>query len=67
MEQITKEQFRRYVAVQYSGVTNMFDATTVTSYSGLQRKTQAAIMEQYGELSKKYPDVLESEEKRRRR
>tara|TARA_Y100000034_G_C6664759_1_gene291565 strand:- start:107 stop:322 length:216 start_codon:yes stop_codon:yes gene_type:complete len=57
-DDITKEQFAKYVRVQMSGVTNMFDVNTVSGLSGLQRKTIIKIMETYGELSKKYPDVV---------
>ena len=50
-DDITKEQFAKYVRVQMSGVTNMFDVNTVSGLSGLQRKTIIKIMETYGELS----------------
>ena len=57
-DDVTKEQFERYVRVQMSGVTNMFDTTTVSRISGLQQKTIFKIMNNYGELSKKYPGVV---------
>tara|TARA_Y100000310_G_scaffold266185_1_gene277593 strand:+ start:2734 stop:2943 length:210 start_codon:yes stop_codon:yes gene_type:complete len=55
---ITKEQFGRYVRVQRSGGTNMFDVATVSRWSGLDRETIIKIMENYGELAKKYPDIV---------
>ena len=58
MSEITKEQFEKYVDVQMSGVTNMFDVGTVSRLSGLHRDTIFEIMKSYGELSKKYPDVV---------
>ena len=52
--EITKEQFTAYVRVQKSGVTNMFDISNVTALTGLDKNQCIAIMEQYGELDKKY-------------
>ena len=52
--EITKEQFTAYVRVQKSGVTNMFDLRNVTALTGLDKNQCIAIMEQYGELDKKY-------------
>ena len=52
--EITREQFTAYVRVQNSGVTNMFDLRNVTSLTGLDKNQCIAIMEQYGELDKKY-------------
>ena len=56
MEKITisKKQFESYVRVQKSGVTNMFDIRNVTALTGLDKNQCIAIMEQYGELDKKY-------------
>ena len=51
---ITKDQFESYVRVQKSGVTNMFDIRNVTALTGLDKNQCIAIMEQYGELDKKY-------------
>lgn len=56
---ITKEQFEAYVAVQRSGVTNMFDVRTVGELSGLQKDEIVAIMKQYSELSEEYPEVVD--------
>ena len=52
--EITEEQFESYVRVQKSGVTNMFDIRNVTALTGLDKNQCIAIMEQYGELDKKY-------------
>ena len=52
--EITKDQFTAYVRVQKSGVTNMFDLRNVTALTGLDKNQCIAIMEQYGELDKKY-------------
>ena len=52
--EITEEQFESYVRVQKSGVTNMFDVRNVTALTGLDKNQCIAIMEQYGELDKKY-------------
>ena len=52
--EITEEQFEAYVRVQKSGVTNMFDIRNVTALTGLDKNQCIAIMEQYGELDKKY-------------
>jgi len=53
-----KEKFEAYVKVQNSGVTNMFDVTTVCRLSGLERKDAMDIMERYEELMEKYPVVV---------
>ena len=54
MEKITKEQFKAYVNVQMSGVTNMFDVKTVGQLSGLNKVEIMTIMTNYGELKDKY-------------
>ena len=51
---ITNEDFNAYVSVQESGVTNMFDVSTVSDYSGLNRKQIIAIMQNYQTLYDKY-------------
>ena len=56
MEKITKEQFKAYVNVQMSGVTNMFDVRTVQSLSGLEKEQILTIMTNYGELKDKYDE-----------
>ena len=54
MEKITKEQFKAYVNVQMSGVTNMFDVQMVSGLSGLEKEQIMTIMQHYGELEEKY-------------
>ena len=58
--EITKEQFTAYVRVQKSGVTNMFDLRNVTALTGLDKNQCLEIMENYGELYKKYNDGVEA-------
>ncbi len=52
--EITKQQFKAYLQVQMSGVTNMFDLKNVTALTGLDKNQCLEIMENYGELYKKY-------------
>ena len=55
---ISKEDFEDYERVRSSGVTNMFDFTTVISLSNnLTREKCRAIMRNYEELRKEYPYV----------
>ena len=56
MEKITKEQFKAYVNVQMSGVTNMFDVKTVGELSGLNKVEIMTIMTNYGTLKDKYDE-----------
>ena len=56
MEKITKEDFKAYVNVQESGVTNMFDVRTVGQLSGLEKEQIMTIMTNYGELKDKYDE-----------
>jgi len=44
---VTKEQFLAYYKVQQSGATNMFDTTTVSRLSGLDKPTILDIMKNY--------------------
>jgi len=57
MIEITEEEFQAYERVRASGVTNMFHLSVVQQLSGLPRDKIIAIMKQYGELLKKYPNV----------
>ena len=50
---VSKEQFLRYVRVQKSGVTNMWDVGRVSRLSGLGRDTIMDIMKNYGKYAKK--------------
>ena len=52
--EITKEQFTAYVRVQKSGVTNMFDITTVKSITGLSKEQIIYIMKNFSKLEEKY-------------
>lgn len=60
IEDITEQDFQSYEEVRESGVTNMFMITTVSELSGLDREQILCIMKNYGELCKKYPDVVSS-------
>ena len=51
---ITQEEFDAYVKVQMSGVTNMFNVSVVSDYSGLSRDKIIEIMTNYNTLAKKY-------------
>ena len=51
---ITQEEFDAYVEVQMSGVTNMFNVSVVSDYSGLSREKIIEIMSNYDSLSIKY-------------
>ena len=46
--------FVKYLDVRDSGVTNMFDITTVKSITGLSKEQIIYIMENYSELEEKY-------------
>ena len=51
---ITQEQFDAYVEVQESGITNMFNVSVVSDYSGLSRDKIMTIMKNYSDLQKEY-------------
>ena len=53
---VTRDEFEAYTDVQHSGVTNMFDANTVSALSGLDRPKLIEIMEKYDIYSKKYSE-----------
>ncbi len=48
MINITKEKFEKYVNVQHSGITNMFNVEKVCALSGLTRDEVMEIMSNYG-------------------
>ena len=50
----SKEDFKQYVLVQLSGVTNMFDIRKVEELTGLSSEKIIYIMEHYKELEDKY-------------
>ena len=51
---ITQDEFDAYVEVQMSGVTNMFNVSVVSDYSGLSREKIIEIMSNYEILYNKY-------------
>ena len=55
---ITQEEFDAYEDVRQSGVTNMFNVSVVSDYSGLSRQQIMAIMKNYSELNEKYGNQI---------
>ena len=51
---ITQDEFAAYEDVRESGVTNMFNVSVVSDYSGLSRDKIMTIMKNYSELNEKY-------------
>jgi hypothetical protein len=51
---ITQDQFDAYEDVRESGVTNMFNVSVVSDYSGLNRQEIMTIMKNYSTLQEKY-------------
>ena len=51
---VTATEFGKYLAVQRSGVTNMFDIKVVQVHTGLSKTKILYIMEHYAELNAKY-------------
>ena len=54
---ITKSEFKSYVSVQMSGVTNMFDVNTVGSLSGLSKAKIMDIMKNYSQYDSNFNKV----------
>ena len=54
MNNITQDEFDAYVKVQMSGVTNMFNVSVVSDYSGLSKEKIIEIMSNYEILYNKY-------------
>ena len=52
--QVTQDEFDSYVEVQESGITNMFNVSVVSDYSGLSRQDIMTIMSNYSVLQEKY-------------
>ena len=52
--QITQDEFDAYVEVQESGITNMFNVSVVSDYSGLSRDKIITIMKNYTDLNDRY-------------
>ncbi len=55
---ITQEEFDAYEDVRQSGITNMFDVSTVSDYSGLSRDKIMTIMKAYTALYDKYGNQI---------
>ena len=53
-QNVTAHEFGRYLAVQRSGVTNMYDIKVVMSLTGLSRTKILYIMSNYAELDEMY-------------
>ena len=51
---ITQEEFDAYEDVRQSGVTNMFNVSVVSDYSGLSRDKIMTIMKNYSDLNDRY-------------
>lgn len=56
---ITKEDFQAYEDVRQSGIVNMYDSC-VQALANITRETHIAIIEHYGELNDKWPEVRAS-------
>ena len=52
--QVTQDEFDSYVEVQESGITNMFNVSVVSDYSGLSKDKIMTIMKNYSDLNNKY-------------
>ena len=51
---VTAREFGTYLAIQRSGVTNMFDVKVVQALTGLSKPKIIYIMEHYAELNAEY-------------
>lgn len=51
---ITASEFGKYLALQGSGLTNMFDTKMVMLHTGLSKRKIIYIMEHYSELCEQY-------------
>ena len=51
---ITQDEFDAYEDVRQSGVTNMFNISVVSDYSGLSRDKIITIISNYNTLAEKY-------------
>ena len=52
--EITQDDFQSYENVRESGVTNMFNTSVVSDYSGLSKDKIVSIMQNYGALHERY-------------
>lgn len=53
-EKPTPEEFHKYVELQHSGITNMFDIRAVMFYTELSKEKILYIMKHYSELDSQY-------------
>lgn len=56
---ISKLQWKAYLEVQSSAVTNMFDIKIVSNISGLDKEHILYIMKNYSELKEEYGDDID--------
>ena len=56
--QVTQDEFDSYVEVQESGITNMFNVSVVSDYSGLSRDKIMTIMKNYSDLNDRYGNQI---------
>tara|TARA_R100000654_G_scaffold15529_1_gene33047 strand:+ start:422 stop:595 length:174 start_codon:yes stop_codon:yes gene_type:complete len=52
--EITQDDFQAYEDVRESGVTNMFNTSVVSDYSGLSKDKIVSIMQNYSALRDRY-------------
>ena len=57
---ITNNEFRSYLKVQMSGITNMYDVNKVEMLSGLSKAKIMDIMKNYGSYDKTF-NTIENE------
>ena len=60
---ITREKFEAYVAVQMSGVTNMFNVPMVMSLSGLTKEECLDVMKNYGKYREQFKEEVNINDK----
>ena len=58
LESITETEFRSYERVRVCGRVNMYDLRLVSKYSLLSEEKLFLIVQEYGALRRRYPDVL---------
>ena len=52
--EITQDDFQAYEDLRESGVTNMFNTSVVSDYSGLSKDKIVSIMQNYSALHERY-------------
>ncbi len=57
MNDVTKDEFEAYEEVRKSGEFNMFDANNASAAAGLSRDRYMAVLKNYTECAKKWPEV----------